>query len=155
MLTWKDIVSYATNGNPEPDRRLVRSDEEWKKILTAEQYKITRLKGTEPPGSGEYCHLYVPGVYQCVCCGTLLFDSSLKFESESGWPSFTQPIKPNAIKYKKDTSFGMIRIEALCNTCDAHLGHVFPDGPEPSGLRFCINSAAIRLVKTGNDNKDN
>ncbi len=147
MLTWKDIVYFAENGNPEPDRRVEKSDEEWRKLLTEEQYRITRKKGTEAPGSGSLCKVYAPGKYRCVCCGNLLFDSSEKFESGTGWPSFTQPIKKNAIKYVKDTSYGMERIEVLCNVCDAHLGHVFPDGPPPQGLRYCINSASMELVK--------
>ncbi len=146
ILKWNDIIRFTVDGNPEPDKRVEKSDEEWKRLLTAEQYRITRLKGTERPGTGEYCSIHEPGVYCCVCCGTLLFDSSIKFESGTGWPSFTQPVKENAVKYKKDTSYGMMRVEVLCNTCDAHLGHVFPDGPKPGGLRYCINSAAIKLL---------
>ncbi|MFT6002656.1 MAG: peptide-methionine (R)-S-oxide reductase, partial [Flavobacteriales bacterium] len=95
----------------------------------------------------EFCSSHESGKYNCICCNTPLFDSSIKFESGTGWPSFTDPIKPNAVAYIKDVSFGMIRVEALCNTCDAHLGHVFPDGPEPSGLRYCINSVSIKLDK--------
>ena len=107
--------------------------------------EILRQKGTERPHSGELCSIYDEGQYNCVCCNTPLFDSTIKFESSSGWPSFTQPIKENAIKYVKDTTLGMIRVEVLCNTCDAHLGHIFPDGPEPSGLRYCINSESMVL----------
>ncbi len=147
MLTWKDILHYANGNNPEPDRRVEKSLEEWRKILTPEQFEITRLKGTEPPGSGVYCHIFEPGLYKCVCCGNLLFDSSRKFDSGTGWSSFSQPVKENAVRYEKDTSFGMFRIEILCNVCDAHLGHVFPDGPEPSGLRYCVNSVSVELVK--------
>lgn len=146
MLTWKDLKEFAKNGNPEPDRRVEKSAEEWKKELTDEQYAITRLKGTERPGSSDMCFKFDPGIYACVCCGTELFDAGEKFESGSGWPSFTQPIKENAVKYEMDTSHGIVRIEALCNVCDAHLGHVFPDGPKPSGLRYCMN--AVSLVKT-------
>lgn len=147
MLSWKDIISYAVNGNPKPDRRVEKSDEEWRAQLTAEQYRITRKKGTEAPHSGELCSIYDAGKYSCICCDTPLFDSTIKFDSGTGWPSFTQPIKENAIKYKKDSSFGMIRVEVMCNTCDAHLGHVFPDGPEPSGLRYCINSESMYIEK--------
>ncbi|GMN06095.1 peptide-methionine (R)-S-oxide reductase MsrB [Croceitalea sp. MTPC5] len=145
MLTWKDIIGFSVKGNPEPDRRVERTDAEWREILTAEQFRITRKKGTERPHSGELCSIYDAGKYNCVCCDTPLFDSTIKFESGTGWPSFTQPIKENAIKYEKDSSFGMVRVEVMCNTCDAHLGHVFPDGPEPSGLRYCINSESMKL----------
>ena len=105
------------------------------------------MKGTERAFTGEHCSTYETGKYNCVCCNTPLFDSSIKFTSNSGWPSFTDPIKKNAVKYIKDTTHGMIRVEILCNTCEAHLGHVFPDGPEPSGLRFCVNSTSIQLEK--------
>ncbi len=144
-LNWKDIIHYATKGNPAPVRRVEKTPEEWQEILTPQQFRITRMKGTEAPHSGALCSIHEPGKYGCVCCQTLLFDSSLKFESGTGWPSFTQPIEYNAIKYHKDTSFGMIRVEVLCNTCDAHLGHVFPDGPEPGGLRYCVNSESLIL----------
>lgn len=147
MLRWKDIIRYSTKGNPEPDNRVEKTEEEWQQQLSPEQFRITRLKGTEAPHTGALCGIYEAGKYACVCCDTELFDSGIKFESGTGWPSFTQPIKENAIKYVKDTSFGMIRVEVLCNTCDGHLGHVFPDGPPPSGLRYCINSAAIKLLK--------
>ncbi len=147
MLTWKDILRYVTKGNPQPGRRVEKTDEEWRRLLTPEQYYITRQKGTEPPGTGAYCTLYEPGVYVCVCCGEPLFDSSIKFESGTGWPSFTQPLRKNAVKYLKDDSHGMVRVEIQCNVCDAHLGHVFPDGPPPGGLRYCVNSEAIRLLE--------
>lgn len=146
-MTWKDIIHFATKGNPKPDRIVTKTEEEWKSQLTSEQYQITRLKGTERAFTGEHCSTFDLGKYNCICCNTPLFDSSIKFNSSSGWPSFTDPIKENAIKYIKDTSHGMIRVEILCNTCDAHLGHVFPDGPEPSGLRYCTNSASIQLEK--------
>lgn len=147
MLNWKDVIRFATAGNPKPDRRVEKTEQEWKEVLTPEQFRITRLKGTEPAGSGALCYAHEAGKYTCICCGTPLFDSSIKFNSGTGWPSFTQPIKENAIKYEKDTSYGMVRVEVMCNTCDAHLGHVFPDGPEPSGLRYCINSESINLEK--------
>ena len=146
MLTWKDLKDFAKNGNPEPDKRVEKSDKEWKQKLTEEEYSITRLKGTERPGSSDMCYKFDPGLYKCVCCGTTLFDATQKFESSSGWPSFTQPIQENAVKYEMDYTHGMIRIEALCNTCDAHLGHVFPDGPEPSGLRYCVNAVCLQKI---------
>lgn len=151
MITWKDVIRFSTKGNPEPDQRVEKTEDEWRELLTPDQFRITRLKGTERPHSGALCGIYEAGKYACVCCDTELFDSSIKFESGTGWPSFTQPIKENAIKYHRDTSFGMVRVEVLCNTCDGHLGHVFPDGPEPSGLRYCVNSESIKLLKGKED----
>jgi peptide-methionine (R)-S-oxide reductase len=145
MLNWNDIIHFSVAGNPAPDKRIEKSEEEWKQLLTEGVFGITRLHQTERPHSSDLCSAFEPGVYACACCKEKLFDASEKFESGTGWPSFTQPIKENAISYIKDSSFGMIRVEALCNTCDSHLGHVFPDGPEPGGLRFCIN--ALALVK--------
>ncbi|UOX34229.1 peptide-methionine (R)-S-oxide reductase MsrB [Flavobacterium sediminilitoris] len=147
MLNWNNIIHFTNRGNPDPDKKVVKSDAEWKAQLTEEEYRITRLKGTERPHSSELCSLFEPGVYGCICCDTLLFDANEKFESGTGWPSFTQPIKENAVGYVKDISFGMIRVEAVCNTCDAHLGHVFPDGPEPSGLRYCMNAISMKKMK--------
>jgi peptide-methionine (R)-S-oxide reductase len=147
MLTWKDVIHYAVSGNPTPTRRVEKTEAEWKEILSPEQFRITRQKGTESPHSGALCSIYEAGKYACVCCGTPLFDSTIKFDSGTGWPSFTQPIEANAIQYKKDSSYGMVRVEVMCNTCDAHLGHVFPDGPEPTGLRYCINSESMELLK--------
>lgn len=147
MLTWKDVTNFAKNGNPEPDNRVEKTAEEWKTELTNEQYTVMRLKGTERAFSSEMCSRFEPGKYECACCGTLLFDSATKFESFTGWPSFTQPVKENAVAYEGDFSHGMTRIEILCNTCDAHLGHVFPDGPEPSGLRYCTNALSLRKVE--------
>ncbi|WP_026210881.1 peptide-methionine (R)-S-oxide reductase MsrB [Flexithrix dorotheae] len=146
-MNWNDVIRYANNGSPEPDRRVEKTEAEWKAQLTAEQYYITRQKGTERAFTGAYCEAHDPGKYSCICCDNLLFDADLKFESGSGWPSFTEPAKDNAIKYEKDTSHGMVRVEVMCNVCDAHLGHIFPDGPPPTGLRFCINSASIQLVE--------
>ena len=146
MLNWNDIIKFATHGNPTPNKRVEKTEDEWKAILTPEQYRITRLKGTEPAGSGALCSAHDPGKYHCICCDNPLFDSTIKFSSGTGWPSFTHPIAKNAIKYEKDTAFGMVRVEVMCNNCDAHLGHVFPDGPEPSGLRYCINSESMALL---------
>ncbi len=148
-MNWNNVIKYANNGSPTPEKRVEKTDDEWKSILTAEQFRITRLKGTERAGSGALCNAHDAGKYSCICCDTLLFDSTIKFESKSGWPSFTQPISENAIKYHKDSSFEMTRVEVMCNTCDGHLGHVFPDGPEPSGLRYCVNSESIQLIKKG------
>lgn len=147
MINWNTIIKITKNGNPTPEKKVVKTDAEWKAQLTEEQYRVTRLKGTERPHSSELCSLFEPGIYGCVCCDSLLFDGSEKFDSGTGWPSFTQPIKENAVAYIKDVSFGMIRIEAVCNTCDAHLGHVFPDGPEPSGLRYYMNAVSMKKFK--------
>lgn len=143
MLNWNDILNFANKGNPAPDKRVEKSEGEWKALLTPEQFRITRQHGTEASFSHDLCQSYEPGLYSCVCCNTLLFDSTVKFDSGTGWPSFTQPYKENSVKYLKDTSYGMIRIEAQCNVCDAHLGHVFPDGPAPSGLRYCMNGESL------------
>ena len=146
MLKWTDIIRFAAQGTPAPQQRVEKTSEEWRKELTEEQFYVTRLKGTERPFSGEYCSSYEPGKYACICCGALLFDSELKFDSGTGWPSFTQPVAENAISYHRDDSHGMVRVEVLCNSCDAHLGHVFPDGPPPGGLRYCINSQSLVKV---------
>lgn len=142
-----DVLQRAKEGNLTPPARVEKTDEEWRKILSEEEYFVTRRKGTERAFTGAYCEAHEPGLYACRCCGTVLFDSRTKFESHSGWPSFTNSVTPDVIKYSKDTSYGMTRIEVECNVCDGHLGHVFPDGPPPTGLRFCINSASIILVK--------
>ena len=146
MQSWNDILTITKQGNPPPPRRVERTDAEWRELLTEEQYHVTRRKGTERPFSSEMCSLFEPGQYACVCCDTLLFDSAGKFDSGTGWPSFAQPVDPNVIAYHADTSHGMRRVETTCNICDAHLGHVFPDGPAPSGLRYCINALALRKL---------
>lgn len=146
MLKWKDVIHYARNGNLPPDTQIKKTPEEWRSLLTPEQYRVTRQKGTEAPFSSDSCGLYEPGLYACACCDTLLFDANEKFDSGTGWPSFTQPIKANAIAYHEDSSHGMSRVETTCNSCDAHLGHVFPDGPQPSGLRYCMNAVALKKV---------
>jgi peptide methionine sulfoxide reductase msrA/msrB len=146
MLTWLSILQFATKGNPFPDHRVDKSDVEWQALLSPEAFRVTRLKGTERPHSSDMCSLFEPGIYACVCCDTLLFDANEKFESGTGWPSFTQPIKENAIAYHKDVGYGMVRIETVCNTCGAHLGHVFQDGPPPGGLRYCMNAVALKKI---------
>ncbi len=146
MLNWEEVLSLAKNGNAKPDKRVEKTEEEWKSVLSDESFAVTRQHGTERPNSSDMCSLFEDGIYACICCDTLLFDASEKFESGTGWPSFTQPMTNNVINYIADTSHGMTRVETTCSTCDAHLGHVFPDGPQPSGLRFCMNAVALSKV---------
>ncbi|MCA9622922.1 MAG: peptide-methionine (R)-S-oxide reductase MsrB [Myxococcales bacterium] len=149
MLTWKDVLAFADGQNPAPPRRVDKTDEEWQRQLTAEQYHVTRKQGTERAFSSEMCALFEPGIYHCICCDTPLFDSTTKFDSGTGWPSFTQPLTEDAVAYHSDRSYGMVRVETVCNVCDAHLGHVFPDGPrEGGGLRYCINAVSLRKAST-------
>lgn len=144
VLKWAGVIELAQRGNAAPPRRVEKSDAEWRAQLSDEAYYVARRKGTERPFSSELCALFTAGRYHCVCCDTPLFDSTTKFDSRTGWPSFTAPLTPGVVAYHLDTSHGMQRVETLCNVCDAHLGHVFPDGPPPSGLRFCINAVSLR-----------
>ena len=140
------IYSVKT-GNVEMVDKVVKTDDEWKTILSSESYSVARKQGTELAFTGKYHDCHEDGIYECVCCSTDLFDSKAKFDSGTGWPSFWEPVSSENVKEHEDRNYGMIRIEVLCARCDAHLGHIFHDGPKPTGLRYCMNSAALKLSK--------
>jgi peptide-methionine (R)-S-oxide reductase len=140
------IMEFTESGQPKGTNtvdKIIKTDEEWQKQLTPEQYRIARQAGTERAFTGKYYNNHEKGLYTCICCGTVLFDSETKYDSGSGWPSFYQPAAKENVGTKQDTSHLMVRTEILCNRCGAHLGHVFDDGPKPTGLRYCVNSASL------------
>jgi peptide-methionine (R)-S-oxide reductase len=127
--------------------KIQKSDQEWKEVLTPEQYEVCLIKGTERPFTGEYYKTKDPGIYKCAACGNELFDSNTKYDSGTGWPSFYKPIDHESVETEEDANYGMSRTEVVCSKCGAHLGHVFPDGPRPTSLRYCINSVSLKLDK--------
>jgi peptide-methionine (R)-S-oxide reductase len=145
--TFSELTYYTAMSDTSNRDKVIKSDEEWKEVLTPSQYRILRNGGTEMPFMNEYNSVYDDGVYICAACGNPLFHSDTKYNSRSGWPSFWKPLREDAVAEREDHSLMMTRTEIICNRCDSHLGHVFDDGPEPTGLRYCMNSAALKLIR--------